>query len=1310
MGCGGSAAKPPAEEKQQPKEAKTKPEAAAGQQTQQSQQPSSGPKQGSSAAAAPAASSPQASTSPRLGTTAPASGAPSSSPAQPADQGSPTDFGSEARNTYFPAPQIIETTAETKERFAICCFYDPSYGKGALRFALRVDTKEGGEKLLVDAETALFTKDFSDEELISVRDGLPKGPDGAVLEWKSFWKMLNTAFTYERVKVTGGGSGLEIKMKQSKEPYAMTWSVELNKGVCSVALVYEHFIRPFPKVYIQRRKQAAEESKEAAKDKKELREVDFAKAEAEGSSRLHPWTVSESIVLAAESAERRLTSVLPELAEEAKKKRRQVGKQQNQMVKMGQQIEIFRDGAASHPLDTLYACPNPKGTAGPSQLDGASLGWDTDTDDLDFVEVAVCLFEHHGLIEYFNMDKDLLASYFTAVKQRCNDNPYRNAKRATAMMCIMSHLLGSADSPSSLISRVRMSKEDVFAALLSAGIVDLNHEGVTNAFVKRSGTMLSMLYSDLYATDQDSLTVAFELMYNPHINILKELSPEQVKDVTETVREALFIRANVQMADPMARFEEFRQLVASSVHDWAVKDNVRHAITHAVRICDLAAWGRPLELHKKWMDRVREEFYLQGDRETKLGLSPSTYHDTPWTTARERDDSDFAAGQVHFIDSMVLPLFLEMQRLVPEMEQFAKEAKENRAHWEQAGGLKAGHFKKALQSFGKIWTTTNGGAVNGMVAFARPGPDVVRPGLCLWISAVGTDGVSFVAQFDEAGLSKHGLSLKAVQDAFNDAAVKTVADNECCQLTIGEATLRLEAKSVQETQSIYASLKSTFELRRHVNERQKDIDKQLDKLEQQAKNNRDKALLLEGEARALRSCIEACNKQIEEDRVKLEDIEKDLQREAGNRPVEKMKMEREDALSIKVRNPLKTPLPPGVTKPPDCKDVDRDLLQIVKSKFFQKKEGAKADLENPLDPQECLYVNAVQPMLTSEFCQATSKIDDPTRGKIFDLLKKLDDWDYDVFELQTAMSGGFSGECIREQPHGGALFVTMYALVYKWQFMQKFNLNEQVLLNWLSIVEAGYHPNPYHNSMHAADVLHVTHYIINKGGLQKKIKCTDEEIFAALFAATVHDYNHPGINNAFHVRSQNYLAVLFNDRSVNENIHASSVFELMRMDEFNLLKTFRGPEYTRMRDDVVEFILGTDMGLHAMFVSRFKKRLELTDSKMYRSKADRNLALTMAVKMADISNCGRKKELYHGWCNVIVDEFFQQGDRERLQGMPVSPFMDRYTTVMSKGQIGFMNFIVMPLFECMGEYLEDMHMATAIAEENKGFWQENEDW
>ena len=68
---------------------------------------------------------------------------------------------------------------------------------------------------------------------------------------------------------------------------------------------------------------------------------------------------------------------------------------------------------------------------------------------------------------------------------------------------------------------------------------------------------------------------------------------------------------------------------------------------------------------------------------------------------------------------------------------------------------------------------------------------------------------------------------------------------------------------------------------------------------------------------------------------------------------------------------------------------------------------------------------------------------------------------------------------------------------------------------------------------------------------------TDEDVFCTLFASAVHDYNHPGINNSFHVKTQNYLAVMWNDRSVNENIHASSVFEIMRLEQFDVWQEAR---------------------------------------------------------------------------------------------------------------------------------------------------------
>ena len=586
--------------------------------------------------------------------------------------------------------------------------------------------------------------------------------------------------------------------------------------------------------------------------------------------------------------------------------------------------------------------------------------------------------------------------------------------------------------------------------------------------------------------------------------------------------------------------------------------------------------------------------------------------------------------------------------------------------------------------------------------------------------------------YNERQLEKKGVKdcAKFVEDIISSFREGTT-EASSGSITLSGKKLELE-KHTAGPAGLIPYIKSYLELRGLSTMRY--VDRKVEELIGQVATKGNRSLLLEGEELALNKCLEECEKSMKKLEPVLGSLKSDLEKVCGG-PVT-VKVEIEDALAIKVRNPLKAPLPPGVTDPPNRKEVDQEILKILKSKYMTKEYGAAEDLTVIPGP-EAKYCSHIMPYLTSEFCMVTKNIADPKRQRIYELVQKLDDWDYDVFDLQETMSGGISGECLRNQPDGGALFITAYALMYKWQFMQKFNIDETTLLNWISIVEAGYHPNPYHNSMHAADVLHVTHYIVGPGGCKEKVQATDEEVFAAIFAACVHDYNHPGINNAFHVRSQNYLAVLFNDRSVNENIHASSVFELMRMDKFNILKAFKGDEYRKMRDDIVEFILGTDMGLHAMILSRFKKRLETTDNKMHKIKADKNLAITMCVKMADISNCGRPQKLYHGWCNVIVDEFFQQGDRERLQGMPVSPFMDRFTTVMAKGQIGFMNYIVMPLFECMGEFLEPMvcfffffffyvrvlgtvewiskkinkqSKASIIAEENKGFWQENEDW
>ena len=52
----------------------------------------------------------------------------------------------------------------------------------------------------------------------------------------------------------------------------------------------------------------------------------------------------------------------------------------------------------------------------------------------------------------------------------------------------------------------------------------------------------------------------------------------------------------------------------------------------------------------------------------------------------------------------------------------------------------------------------------------------------------------------------------------------------------------------------------------------------------------------------------------------------------------------------------------------------------------------------------------------------------------------------------------------------------------------------------------------------------------------------------------------------------------------------------------------------------------------------------------------------------------------------LLEEYFTQSDREKSEGLPVAPFMDRDKATKPTAQIGFITFVLIPLFECLTIY------------------------
>ncbi|KYO43256.1 hypothetical protein Y1Q_0017563 [Alligator mississippiensis] len=239
------------------------------------------------------------------------------------------------------------------------------------------------------------------------------------------------------------------------------------------------------------------------------------------------------------------------------------------------------------------------------------------------------------------------------------------------------------------------------------------------------------------------------------------------------------------------------------------------------------------------------------------------------------------------------------------------------------------------------------------------------------------------------------------------------------------------------------------------------------------------------------------------------------------------------------------------------------------------------------------------------------------------------------------------------------------------------------LVSFVEALEVGYskHKNPYHNLMHAADVTQTVHYLLFKTGVAHWL--TELEIFAMIFAAAVHDYEHTGTTNNFHIQTRSDSAILYNDRSVLENHHVSAAYRLLQDDEeMNILANLSKDDWREFRALVVEMVLATDMSCHFQQIKAMKNALQQPEG------IDKPKALSLLLHTADISHPAKAWDLHHRWTMSLLEEFFRQGDKEAELGLPFSPLCDRKSTMVPQSQIGFIDFIVEPTFTVLTDMTE----------------------
>ena len=168
---------------------------------------------------------------------------------------------------------------------------------------------------------------------------------------------------------------------------------------------------------------------------------------------------------------------------------------------------------------------------------------------------------------------------------------------------------------------------------------------------------------------------------------------------------------------------------------------------------------------------------------------------------------------------------------------------------------------------------------------------------------------------------------------------------------------------------------------------------------------------------------------------------------------------------------------------------------------------------------------------------------------------------------------------------------------------------------------------------------------------------------------------------------------------------------MLQDHECDILASLSKKQRLSVRKMVIDMVLATDMSKHMSLLADLKTMVETkkvagSGVLLLDNYNDRIQVLQNMVHCSDLSNPTKPLEIYRVWVERITEEFFLQGDQERQAGLDISPMCDRNNATTEKSQVGFISYIVHPLWETWAElvYPDAQEILTTL-ENNRQVYQ-----
>lgn len=302
------------------------------------------------------------------------------------------------------------------------------------------------------------------------------------------------------------------------------------------------------------------------------------------------------------------------------------------------------------------------------------------------------LFKRLNLLETYNISEKTFYLFVDKIERGFPDNAYHNNIHVANVVQSMYILLTRGLGP-----KVAGDKE-IMAGMLAAIIHDYEHKGVNNDFLVRFQDELAMKYNDSSPLENHHIAAAFSVMVQKPYDIFSNTSVDKFTLVRKQIIEMVLATDMKLHFNILGRF----RLIEKKLFNWNENnDNGNGAeegedcdappspspssmppedISLALQLClkcaDIGHVYCLSNVHLKWVQKLEQEFFAQGDREEELGARTKS-------PLMDRDKAGITKSQCGFFQLVVVPLFKSFSSAFPSIEPVMEQLNKNLELWQK---------------------------------------------------------------------------------------------------------------------------------------------------------------------------------------------------------------------------------------------------------------------------------------------------------------------------------------------------------------------------------------------------------------------------------------------------------------------------------------------------------------------------------------------------------------------------------------------------------------------------------------------------